>query len=373
MSRAPRVIKEEGDRVQADRLGDFPHPRDTARLFGQNRAEAALREAFDGGRLHHALLLIGRVGVGKATLAYRLARYALASPAERARAAAGTLDIASESAAARLVAAEAHPGLLVIRRQSEGKRVATQIRVEDVRRLRSFLTMTADTNAWRVVIVDEANDMNASAANAMLKSLEEPPRQTLFLLVTPEPGRLIATIRSRCRTIELAPLAADDLRRAVGQAGEAAGLDPVGVGEEARLFGLSRGSVRKALSLKASGGLDLYSRLLAVMGSLPDLDLGVLHALADKVSPLAEEEAFETFHDLLLDLLARLVREAVEPGLLLSEEAGLRSLVRPEKLALWAGLWETIVREKAEIMALNLDRKSFVLETGMRMRALARG
>lgn len=373
MSRAPRAIKEEEDRLEFDRLGDFPHPRDTSRLFGQDRAETALREAFDGGRMHHAWMLVGPEGIGKATLAYRLARYALASEAERAKVGGGTLCLAPQSSAARLVAAQAHPGLLVIRRQSEGKKVATQIRVEDVRRLRAFLTMTADTGTWRIVIVDQANDMNASAANAILKSLEEPPQRTIFLLLAPEPGRLIATIRSRCRSIALAPLGTEALRLAVGQASQAAGLEPVGGQEEARLFGLARGSVRKALSLQASGGLDLYERILALMRPLPDLDVNGLHAIADKVSPMAEEEAFETFYGLLLDLIARLVRVAVEPAELLPEEAALASTVRPEKLALWAALWETIVREKAEIMALNLDRKSFVLDTGMRMRALARG
>ncbi|KAB2845923.1 MAG: DNA polymerase III subunit delta' [Hyphomicrobiaceae bacterium] len=366
-------MREEEDRLESDRLGDFPHPRDTARLYGHTRAEAALREAFDGGRMHHAWMLVGREGLGKATLAYRLARYALASEAERAGVAAGSLAVGKDSSAARLIAAEAHPGLLVIRRQSEGKRISTQIRVEEVRRLRSFLTLTADEGAWRVVIVDEANDMNASAANAMLKSLEEPPLRTLFLLVTPEPGRLIATIRSRCRTIELAPLGIDDLRLAVRQASEATGLEPVAGQEEARLLGLAGGSVRKALSLKAGGGLELYERLLALMRSLPELDVSALHAIADKISAMAEEEAFATFYGLLLDLIARLVREAVEPGLLLAEEGPLASIIRPEKLALWAALWETIVRDKAEIMALNLDRKSFVLDTGMRMRALARG
>lgn len=372
MSRAPRAMKEAEDRLEADRLAEFPHPRDTVRLFGQDGAEAALREAFDGGRMHHAWLLTGPAGIGKATLAYRLARYALSGPGERARTPDGTLAVAAESPAARLIAAEAHPGLLVIRRQSEGKRIATQIKVEDVRRLRSFLTMTADINAWRVVIVDEANDMNASAANAMLKSLEEPPRQTLFLMVTPEPGRLIATIRSRCRAMELGPLAPGDLRLAVAQAAEAAGLERSGGENETRLFGLANGSVRKALSLEASGGLDLYERLLGLMGTLPDLDFNALHTIADRISPMAEEEAFETFCGLLLDLLARLVRDAVKPGALLAEEKRLGALVRPEKLALWAALWETIVREKAEIMALNLDRKSFVLETGVRMRMLSR-
>lgn len=373
MSRAPRAIKDDVERIEADRLGEFPHPRDTVRLFGQDRAEAALRATFDVGRMHHAWLLAGPRGIGKATLAYRLARYVLAGEADRAKSPPGSLAVDAQCTAARLIAAESHPGLLVIRRQSDGKKVSTQIRVEDVRRLRSFLTMTADTNAWRVVIVDEANDMNANAANAMLKSLEEPPRQTLFLLVAPEPGRLIATIRSRCRSLELGPLAPEEMRSAIGQAATAAGIEPPSADAEARLFGLARGSVRNALSLMESGGLELYERLIAIFRSLPDLDLNTLHGIADRISPMAEEEAFETFYSLLLDLIGRLVRDAVEPGSLLPDEAPLRAIVKPEKLALWTALWETIVREKAEIMALNLDRKSFVLDTGMRMRALLRG
>ena len=223
MARAPAAAVIEA-RPEADRLEGFPHPRETAKLFGHEPAERALAEALASGRMHHAWLLAGPPGIGKATLAYRLARAALADPSERS---ATDLTVPEDSRAARQVRALSHPGLLVIRRpwDDKAKRFATTIPVDEVRRLRSFLGHSAAEATWRVVIVDDANELNVNAANALLKSLEEPPPRTVFLLVAPAPGRLLPTIRSRCRTLVLAPLEPAALRAAATQALAAADVD----------------------------------------------------------------------------------------------------------------------------------------------------
>jgi DNA polymerase-3 subunit delta' len=158
--------------------------------------------------MHHAWLLGGRKGIGKATLAYRFARAALAHPSER-QSDRASLDIAEDTRASRQVRALSHPGLLVLRRpyDDKGKRFAASIPIDEVRRLRSFLSHSAGEDAWRVVIVDEANELNVNAANALLKSLEEPPARAVFLLVSSAPGQLLPTIRSRCRALSFQPLA----------------------------------------------------------------------------------------------------------------------------------------------------------------------
>jgi DNA polymerase-3 subunit delta' len=358
---------------EADRLDGVQHPRETLRLFGHERLEAELASGFDGARMHHAWLISGPEGVGKATLAYRIARFLLARPADRG--AAGALDVKTDAVAARLVRALSHPDLLVLRRpwNHQTKRHAQVITVEEVRRLRSFLGHTAEAGSRRVVIVDTADLLNVSAANALLKSLEEPPPQTVFLLLTAAPGRLLPTIRSRCRTLALAPLDETSLRRAVLAALEAGEATPPGPDDWPRLVALAEGSARRALALWLGGGLKLEDKLLQLVQPLPTVDWGAVHALADEISSQAAAERFEMFFDLLLKRLARLVRAAA--GLAAGDEdRRLAARLIPEaRLATWAELWETIAREKSEAQALNLDRKSLILQTFGRIGAAARG
>ena len=228
MARAP-ALQEDEALPEADRLEGFPHPRETRTLIGHEAVERELSEAFAGGRMHHAWLIVGPEGVGKATLAYRLARHVLARPDERDPAG-QSLEIAPETAAARQIRALSHPGLLVLRRPYDvrSKRIAASIPVDVVRRLKSFLGLTAAEGTWRVVIVDAADELNINAANALLKSLEEPPTRALFLLVASEPSRLLPTIRSRCRRLDLAPLTGEALRKATDAALSAVEMEAPG-------------------------------------------------------------------------------------------------------------------------------------------------
>jgi DNA polymerase III subunit delta' len=305
---------------EADRLGTYPHPRMTHRLHGQALAEQKLVEAFASGRMHHAWLLRSAEGVGKATLAYRFARYAIAHPLERDRFSA-SLEIAGDTMASRQVASLSHPDLLVIRRPwlHKEKRLAASIPVDEVRRLRSFLLLAAEADAWRVVIVDRADELAGPAANALLKSLEEPPVRTVFLLVSSEPGRLLPTIRSRCRTIDLARLGGADLRRAVDDARAASEKDPIEDGQWPKLLTIADGSVRRALALSDGDGLKVYERIEHLIALLPKLDWSAAHALSDELSAASAEQKYEAFLDLFLDVLARIItsvaRGVTDPSL----------------------------------------------------------
>ncbi len=361
MARAPAAAEIEAP-PEADRLEGFPHPRETAVLFGHQAAERALAEALGAGRVHHAWLITGPTGIGKATLSYRFARAALAEPEERSL---SDLTVPDTSRAARQVRALSHPGLIVIRRpwDDKAKRFATSIPVDEVRKLRAFLSRSAAAETWRVVIVDEAGELNISAANALLKSLEEPPPRTVFLLVSSAPGRLLPTIRSRCRTLALQPLASEPLRAAATQALAAVDKDVPGAADWLKLERLAEGSVGRLLGLWQSGGLDLYERIAALTRSLPRVDWRAVHALSDELQPAAAQPQFELFFELLLAVLARLIRAqaAGEGGT--DEQELARRLIGEERLASFAGLWERIGRNKAETLALNLDRKALVLET----------
>ncbi|MGE0697498.1 MAG: DNA polymerase III subunit delta' [Hyphomicrobiaceae bacterium] len=372
MARAPAVQDIEAI-PEADRLEGVPHPRATLKLFGHEAVERALAGGVASGRMHHGWLIAGAEGIGKATLAYRFARHVLAQPHERDPAGV-TLDVPPASPASRQVLALSHPGLLVIRRpwDQRNKRHLQVIPVDEVRRVKAFLGHTSDAGAYRVVIVDTADLLNVNAANALLKSLEEPPARTFFLLLTAMPGRLLPTIRSRCRVLDLAPLGEADVRRAVLAALAPDEREPPGAGEWTRLVALSEGSVRRALTLWLGDGLKLDARLGQLFAALPAVDWPAAHALADEVSSQAAAERFEMLFDLLLKLVARLVRAGA--GLDAPEaEARLAARLVPEaRLATWAELWETIAREKSEAQALNLDRKSLILQTFGRIAAAAR-
>ncbi len=372
MARAPLVQEIEAV-PEIDRLESFPHPRETVMLFGHQEAECELARAIGSGKMHHAWLIAGPQGIGKATFAYRAAMAMLAVPSER-DAFGESLAVPAQSVAARQVKALSHPGLLVIRRQYniKDKRFPQSISVEEVRRLRSFLGHRGAESAWRVVIVDSADELNINAANALLKSLEEPPRQTLFLLVTSEPGRLLATIRSRCRTLSLAPLQANDLQRATAQALAAAGRE-IKTGEAtATLMALADGSVRRFLSLNSDDGLALYEQIYGLVAGLPEVRWAKVHQLADSISGASAEVRFELFFELLLDLLARAVRAGATGAGAAADLELARILAGPERLATLAEVWETVAREKAETVALNLDRKTLILTTVSRLETAAR-
>lgn len=374
MARAP-AVQEIEELPEADRLEGFPHPRATLRLYGHEEAERALAQALASGRMHHGWLITGAPGIGKATLAYRFARYILAEPGERRE---DTLEIAPETRAARQVTALSHPSLLVVRRawDQKTKRFPANIPVDEVRRLKAFLGRTADDGAWRVVIVDSADDLNVNAANALLKSLEEPPPRTVFLLVSSAPGRLLVTIRSRVRTLELDALQEEPLRRAVIQAFQASGEEiaaaaPAGSDWE-RLVRLSGGSVRRLLALHGAKGLVLHDKASAILAGFPAVDWGQVHALADDLAGQAADQRYELFFELLMDAIARLI-EAEARGAGRPEERALAArLIGPARLATWASMWERVAADKAETAALNLDRRAFLLDVFARLEAAAR-
>lgn len=372
MARAPAAIETEV-MPEASRLEGLPHPRETKRLFGHAKPERMFASALASASVHHAWLVTGTAGIGKATLAYRVARAALAKPGEKDMFADG-LDIPEDCATARQILAQAHPGLLVLQRpyDSKGKRFASAIPVDEVRRVRSFLALSAESQGWRAVIVDSADELNVNAANALLKSLEEPPPRTIFLLVSSEPGRLIATIRSRCRLLALEALGPDDLKAAVFAALRASGKPPIAESDYEALLPLSAGSPRRLLSLLEGGGIALQDRIERLVSALPALDIRAAHGLSDELQPAAQEQKFELFYDLLLAYLARLVRAQACGDGAQKDLAAAARLIGEARLATFAEVWETLVREKAEALALNLDRKALILDTLARLEAAAR-
>ena len=319
-------------------------PRETTALFGHEDAERAMLDAYKGGRIAHAWLIGGSPGVGKATLAYRLARFVLAHPDPRSTNVqnAKSLAIAPEHPVARRIAAQAQGDLLVLERsinEQTGK-LYTVIRVDDVRRTVSFFGSTAGEGGWRVAIVDAIDDLQREGANALLKVLEEPPQRSLLLLISHAPGRELPTIRSRCRRLLLRPLEARDVGRAVA---EATGRD-ANDAEIGEVAAAAEGSPGRAVNLLDSATLALRQRVLDLFSRLPEVDGSALHALGDAMGG-TDPRALEAFMDLVNAWLsARLQRTAASPA----------------KGARVAELWEKVNQAARDVEAYNLERKPLV-------------
>jgi DNA polymerase-3 subunit delta' len=353
-----------GPAAEPDQLAGFSAPRDVDHLFGHEAALQEFADALDGGRMHHAWLIVGPEGVGKATLAYRVARAVLAEGEA----------VDQGHPAFRKVAALSHPNLLLIRRSwvEKSKRYSQWIGIDEVRRLRAFLGHSAGEGGWRVVIVDRADELNQNAANALLKALEEPPPQTLFLLISSAEGRLPVTIRSRTRTLQVRGLDEGDLEQAVRAALARDGYEADDKAL-ATALALSEGSVRRALELISSEGIDLYGEIASSLAALPEIEGPRLHRQVDRLAGVGDTERLDLYLWLLLGLIERLIRfTATAEGATRDERTLAGRLVSPANLGHWALAWEAISEAKTEAFALNLDRSLLVLETWFRLQAVAR-
>jgi DNA polymerase-3 subunit delta' len=325
----------------------LPHPRETTELFGHREAENALLGAYRSGRIPHAWLIGGAQGIGKATLAYRMARFVLAhgDPLSSTVQRAESLRVDADDPVARHVASGAHGGLLVLERSLNERGVLrTVITVDETRETISFFGSTAAVDGWRVCIVDTVDELNANAANALLKVLEEPPQKSLFLLLSHAPARVLATIQSRCRKLRLRPLSTDDVIRAAALAtGRAA--DDAALAEAAAA---SEGSVTHALTLLGGDAIKLHQRTAALLEKLPSVDPRELHALGDALG-LSDRVALATF----IDGVERWVAERLR-GDATALNANLPRLAR------LAEVWEKIARAARDTQDYNLERKPLV-------------
>jgi DNA polymerase-3 subunit delta' len=264
-----------------DDIGEAPHPRQTTVLFGHAAAEAALLAVYRSGRLPHGILIAGPKGIGKATLAYRIARFILSHPDPTASDVqdASSLQVDRASPVARRIAAQAQPDLLVIERTVNERGVLrNQIAVDDIRRTVPFFGSTAGEGGWRIAIIDAVDDLNRSGANALLKVLEEPPKRGLLLLIAHSTARVPATLRSRCRIVSLRPLAQEEVAAALASAESE--TNDVAIAAAAA----ADGSVARALILLDDDALTLRQRALELLARLPAVDPTDLHVLGDALA-----------------------------------------------------------------------------------------
>jgi DNA polymerase-3 subunit delta' len=331
---------------QPDDLPGLPHPRETTVFFGHAAAESALLDAYRSGRLAHAWLIGGPAGVGKATLAYRMARFVLAHPDPNSAAvqSAQSLVVEASHPVASLVAARSHPDLVALERTAdeEGK-VPKFIPADSARRLPGFFAHTAAAGGWRVAVVDATDELNEQSAHALLKIVEEPPARALLLLVSHAPARVLATIRSRCRRLMLGRLAAADVARAVAVA---CGRND-DASEVIAASAAAQGSVARAATMLSGTDAAVRARTGELLAGLPSLDWRGMHALGDALGR-TEETALAAFADVVRDWLS--ARLGNGSGDL-------------DRLAQLAEVWEKVDRAVRDVEVFNLERKPLVFTT----------
>jgi len=352
-----------------------PPPHMNADLLGQESAENELLEAFHGGTFAHAWLISGAKGIGKATLAHRFARYILSQGDTDAFGGNGaglfgaadappdSLYVAPDSAVFRRVAAGGHADFLSVERTVNDKgRLRTEIVVDDVRRVPAFFSHTSGEGGWRVVVVDSADEMNRNAANALLKVLEEPPDRSVLLLVSHNPGRLLPTIRSRCRNLALPSLANEVMKKLLKRYLSDLPDDQAGI-----LSRLAAGSIGDAVKLWESGGVELYNATLELLASAPDLDVEAVHRFADELTVRSKDpQAFATAMELLKGVLLRLTRYAAHSGAASMdidsrEDEVIRAIAPMATLDRWLEVWENVGELIERADAVNLEHKQVVL------------
>lgn len=355
--------------------GETLEPRENPELIGHEAAERLLLSALRQQRLAHGWLITGPRGVGKATLAYRIARYLLSGRdggGDLFGAPPDSLAVPVDDEAFRRVASGGHPDLIVLQREPRPNSdiLSNFITVDQVRRLSDRFALTSGAGGWRIAVIDCAEEMNANAANALLKLLEEPPPRSLLLLVSHAPGRLLPTIRSRCRRLSLRPLAAGQVAAVL-----AAQRQTLPAEARAGLTQLADGSPGRALALAEVGGLDTYAEIQAVLQALPKVDFAAVHALGDRLARRGQDAAYHTWMDLFRLALNRLVRLGIRPieaGEESAEQQASRRLLTLAPLDRWVELWEKVGDLAARAESVNLDRKQVVFNAFVMLEATVR-
>ena len=316
----------------ADAL-ELAHPREVFAYEQGEGVQGPFLDALNRGRLHHAWLLCGPEGIGKASFAYRAARRLLGAAPDPAF---GPLGSAPEHTVSRQIIAHSHPDLMVLERIGEDGKPRKVIPVDDARRLPEFFSKAPGSAPWRVAIVDSVDDMNPNAANALLKTLEEPPERGILFLVSHAPGGLLPTIRSRCRRLSFRPWATDavaDFVRARAEITEEAAL---------RLARMAKGSPGRALELAARQAVAADDAAHDLLARLPDVDYGALQALAESFRGADGFARFELLFERLADQVHTMETEAAMTGPLPGDR--------------WGAAWEMLNALPREVEGLNLDR-----------------
>ncbi len=373
---------------QFDQEKNILEPRKNPYLLGQERAEQILAANFIAQKLSHAWLLTGTKGIGKATLAYRFARYVLASgPLKRPhlqpftvlgtnntheKSKASPLFIPTDNPTFQRVGANGHSDFMAVETEfKKNKNSEGVISVDNIRKINSFLRLTAGEGGWQVIVIDSADNLTRGAENALLKILEEPPPNALLLLVCHQPGRLLPTTRSRCQKLRLNNLDDATMGNLVDHY-----LPHLDLNMRNALITLSEGTIGQAIKLAMNNGVEIHNTILNFLRQMPEINFSHLLDFSTKVSRADAGKQFEIMTNLTLYVLWRLVHYACD-GIrneLQEEEIEVFDHLRAcAKLDRWLKIWEETNELVLNTNYINLDRKQVILNIFFNISKIARG
>lgn len=362
------------------------HPKFSASLFGHEAAERLFLEAVNQQRIHHGWLIGGPKGIGKATLAWRIAKFLLSKDPQAGETAQDglfgdalppvsyeTLSLDEDDATARRIEAGGHGGLTVVERsvnESTGK-LRNDIVIGDIRKLSGFFSQTASEGGWRIAIIDAADEMNVSAANALLKLLEEPPEKSILILIAHSPGKLLPTIKSRCRQMALKPLSDESVRAVLASRYPDISNDDLNAAAV-----MAAGAPGKAIELIGRAGIDIYREMASLLVALPAVDMARVHGLAGKLGAAKADHDYRLFSEMLLAWLQRLIRQQVSgevsPDIMTGESEQISRISGLARVDQWLDLWEKVGHLIARADAVNLDRKQVIVSVFSSLKATIR-
>ena len=375
----------ENNLILSDQIEGYPHPKVTETLFGHKVAEQEFLNCYKSGKLHHAWLISGAKGIGKATFAWRMAKFLLTQPIDGNQVN-GLFDNSSENqtngadknfdkAITARILAESEPRLVVIRKSFDEKRKTfrSSIRVDEVRKLKTFFSLSVSDGGSRVALIDSADDLNINAANALLKTLEEPPKNTVFLLISHNPQSLLPTIKSRCRELRLNNLLESDLVSALGQINLS-----IPENDSAIYSLLGSGSVGNSIRLLEHDGTNLYRTLLSFLKQLPNLNGFELEKFIGTLSGNKNRSRLELFIELLNMTIARISKAGIigynSSDYIFNHEKEIFEKLCPNPVTAkkWAELALIQSENLKHGLAVNLDPGSLILDTFFRIEECAR-
>jgi|TARA_B100000161_G_scaffold255968_1_gene218604 DNA polymerase-3 subunit delta' len=375
----------EAQLILSDQIDGYPHPKLTETLYGHEYQEKEFIDCYNSNKLHHGWLITGPEGIGKATLAWRIAKYVLTQPIEKIETNSffdelsepniPKLDEQSKNSIEARILAESEPRLAVIRKSFDEKRKTfrASIGVDEIRRLSAFFSLSVSDGGSRVAIIDCADYLNVNAANALLKTLEEPPKNTVFLLISHNPEGLLPTVKSRCRELRLNELSKQNLFRALKQ------INVVIPENDKEIYSLlGGGSVGKCIRLLKYDGADIYRRILSFLNQLPNLNGFELEKFVATFSGTKNRGRLE----LLIELLNLSVARASKAGVLgpnltdqvVKDEIGIfqKLCPNPNVAKKWAELAQTQSKNLNHGLSVNLDPGSMILDTFFRIEDCAK-
>ena len=353
---------------ESDKSEGCPHPRKTVNLFGHQKAQTEILNALKSKKIHHAWLVCGPKGIGKATLAWKMARTLLTMASSAVNSdginSITNLNVAIDNPIYKKTLALTEPKLHLLRRNWDPKteKFRQSITIEDIRALKGFFHLSSTDDGRRIVIIDSADDLQPAGANALLKILEEPPVKTTILIISHNPSRLLPTIKSRCRMLNLKPLDSKDLQKGIDQA--------LGTNNKINnnISELANGSIGNAMHLLNNRGLEIYESLCKLFNSLPNLDRPKAIELASELTKKKSDQNFEILISMLNVFINRLALTGAgaSPQVeIMQSEFDILNKLSPNlsSAKIWSEFGQNILNDAIKAKNVNLEPSSVILDS----------